>query len=416
MAAKVLLLVTSLSLILLMTHLYNPLPAGVKEPVKVQTILMMSGFGSLMAKTATFLGYSDFSHNLRGVLELALNKNLSSSAFGDVRVSRDVLDGVPVVIYRPTSLGDEPQPAVVFFHGGGFVVGSADGYDLTTYTMAKGAQTVVISVDYRLAPDHPFPAAPTDCLKATRHVLRHGADLGVDVTRVGVAGDSAGGNLAAVVSLQLSKEHTGLPPLVFQVLYYPWLQSVDFFTPSYINNNEATPNILTRNFIGYMTSLYFGIPDGEAAATGKVMGANKHIPDAVRQATVLKYVNRDLLPEEFREYQTENTWLDIPVDKNLFSKIKASLVDPLFSPLMADDVSHVPPAFIHAAEFDVLRDDALMYATKLEKAGVRVQTYVSMGGYHSEVSILGHKGLQPETGKLALKKSYEFIRRQFGLL
>ena len=70
---------------------------------------------------------------------------------------------------------------------------------------------------YRLAPDHVFPAAPMDCLKVTRHVLRHGADLDLDVARVGVAGDSAGGNLAAVVALQLSKENTGLPPLVFQV-------------------------------------------------------------------------------------------------------------------------------------------------------------------------------------------------------
>ena len=177
----------------------------------------------------------------------------------------------------------------------------------------------------------------------------------------------------------------------------------------------ATPNILTRDFVGYMTSLYFGIPDGEALATGRLIGANKHIPDAVRKATVGKYVNREFLPEEFRGYRTENPWLDTPVDNTLYSKIQAKLVDPLFCPLMADDVSKVPSAFIHAAEFDVLRDDALMYVTKLERAGVRVQAYVSRGGYHSEISVLGTRALQPETGKLALDKSFEFIRREFGL-
>merc|ERR1711936_589799 len=105
-------------LVVLTAYLYNPLPAGVSEPWKVQSIMMLSGAGSLIAKSLTYLGVNDFPNNLRTTLEMPLKSD--SSQFGDVKVHRDTLAGVPVIVYRPTSLGSHKAPAVVFFHGGGF--------------------------------------------------------------------------------------------------------------------------------------------------------------------------------------------------------------------------------------------------------------------------------------------------------
>ena len=124
---------------------------------------------------------------------------------------------IPVRVYTPE--GHPPFPLLVYFHGGGWVVGGIETHDGLCRQLANKAQTVVVSVDYRLAPEHPFPAAPEDSYAATRWVAEHARELGGDPDRIAVAGDSAGGNLAAVVSL-MARDRGG-PRLVHQVLIYP---------------------------------------------------------------------------------------------------------------------------------------------------------------------------------------------------
>ncbi|UCE85542.1 MAG: alpha/beta hydrolase [Deltaproteobacteria bacterium] len=141
---------------------------------------------------------------------------------------------VPVRIYTP--VGAAPHPALVFFHGGGFVIGSVDTHDATCRALTNAARCVVVSVGYRLAPEHPFPAAPEDCYAATRWVAQNAAEIGVDSRRVAVGGDSAGGNLAAVVA-QLARER-GQPALLHQLLIYP-VTNHGFDTASYTENAEG---------------------------------------------------------------------------------------------------------------------------------------------------------------------------------
>jgi acetyl esterase len=124
---------------------------------------------------------------------------------------------IPVRVYRPQS--DAPLPIVVYFHGGGFVIGDIVTHDTTCQRLAAGVPAVVVSVDYRLAPEHRFPAAVDDCEAATKWVSAHAADLGGDPARLAVAGDSAGGNLAAVIARRA--RDAGGPPIAFQLLVYP---------------------------------------------------------------------------------------------------------------------------------------------------------------------------------------------------
>ena len=119
--------------------------------------------------------------------------------------------------YRPA--GDGALPLVVFFHGGGWVIGGIDSHDATCRALANASGAVIVSIDYRLAPEHPYPAAVEDCWAATRWVADRAGDLGGDSTRLAVAGDSAGGNLAAVVALMA--RDAGGPALRFQLLVYP---------------------------------------------------------------------------------------------------------------------------------------------------------------------------------------------------
>ena len=150
---------------------------------------------------------------------------------------------IPVRCYR--GLGTEagaPLPALVFFHGGGWTIGDLDTHDIVCRTLANKARCAVVAVDYRMGPEHKFPAALEDCLAATRWVAEQAQALGIDAARIAVGGDSAGGNLAAVVAVTL--RDAGGPPLVFQALVYP---ATDQRLDSASHRNFADGYLLTRS-------------------------------------------------------------------------------------------------------------------------------------------------------------------------
>ena len=135
------------------------------------------------------------------------------------------VEGIPIRIYTPTAKPSGLRPLVLYFHGGGFVFGDLRGGDWICGTVAKGTDAVVVSVDYGLAPRHPFPAGVEDCYAALVWASRHADELGADPSRIGVMGESAGGNLAAVVAL-MARDRTG-PVIRHQALLYPVVGSTD---------------------------------------------------------------------------------------------------------------------------------------------------------------------------------------------
>lgn len=143
--------------------------------------------------------------------------------------------GIPLRIYTPKGQG--PFPVSMMFHGGGWVLGDLETADLQSREICRGADCVVVSVDYRMAPEHRFPAAAEDCFDATVWTHQNAPELNADRGRLAVSGDSAGGNLAAVVA-QMARDQDG-PPLVFQLLVYPVTDGSKFDTPSYHENGEG---------------------------------------------------------------------------------------------------------------------------------------------------------------------------------
>jgi acetyl esterase len=135
---------------------------------------------------------------------------------------------IPVRVYRPALAQD--LPALMFFHGGGFVICNLDSHDRACRSLANASGCVVVSVDYRLAPEHKFPAAAEDAYAATRYVAEHAAEFGIDPNRIAVGGDSAGGNLATVVAL-MARDRGG-PALKFQLLIYPVTDFTEHATQS----------------------------------------------------------------------------------------------------------------------------------------------------------------------------------------
>ena len=160
-------------------------------------------------------------------------------------------DGTPIRIYRPERPGTG-RPLVLYFHGGGFVFGDLRGGDWIAGTVAKQLEAVVVSVDYRLAPKHPFPAAVEDCLGALRWAAGHAVELGADAERIGVMGESAGGNLAAVIAL-VARDEPG-PVVRHQALLYPTVGLED----SASRRENANAVILTAADMRRFDELYGG--------------------------------------------------------------------------------------------------------------------------------------------------------------
>jgi acetyl esterase len=155
---------------------------------------------------------------------------------------------IPLRLYRPL---DAVLPVLVYFHGGGWTIGDIDTHDVLCRQLAQASGCAVVSVDYRLGPEHRFPAAVDDCVEATRWVQSHATALKVDAARLAVGGDSAGGNLAAVVCLALREAQAPLP--AFQLLIYP-ATDMRAVAPSHQTNGQGY--LLTRDAIAYYRGHY----------------------------------------------------------------------------------------------------------------------------------------------------------------
>lgn len=208
-------------------------------------------------------------------------------------------------IYTPVAPAAEPLAGIVYFHGGAWVFGDLDTHDGMCRMLANESACRVVSIAYRLAPEHKFPAAVEDAYAATRWVVSNAEEIGIDPARIAVAGNSAGGNLAAVVCQQAK---TAGPRLALQVLFCPVA-------------DIGAENQSRRDFAeGY-------------------------------------FLEQPLMHWAAAHYLTPG--LDIK--------------DPRLSPLRAADLSGLPPAHVHTAGFDPLRDEGKAYADALERAGVKVR-------------------------------------------
>jgi len=256
-----------------------------------------------------------------GKLAVGVTGSLAKGVVTENRPIEQDGERVPVRIYRSERQG-AGGPVIINFHGGGFTLGALDQSDWLCSQVCIGVGAVVVSVDYRLAPTYRFPLAVVDSLAAVKWVAGHAAELGVDVDRIGVMGDSAGGNLATVVC-QLLRDAGG-PKITHQALMYP---ATDLRTPAEFDPGQSA------------------VADWPILSSASMVSFRDH------------YLGPDGNPN-----------------------------DPMASPILAHDLSGLPPALIQVAEYDPLRDDGIRYARALQAAGVQVRLteYVGMPhGYFS---------------------------------
>ncbi|XP_073441677.1 arylacetamide deacetylase-like 4 [Dendrobates tinctorius] len=312
-------------------------------------------------------------------------------------VTKDLqFGGVPVRVYQHRSPSAGGRKGVMFFHGGGFVFGSIDTYESLCRYLTKNSGAVVVSVGYRLAPEHRCPAALDDCVLATVHFLKTAQEQGVDPSSVIICGDSAGGNLTAGVC-QVLLSRTDIPKPLAQVMMYPVLQMADLNLSSY-QQNKMVPLLLQEDVLYYLITYIGGDP-----SLSKEMIKGSHVPPEIRQN-----LSKWLSSEEFK-VKGYKPHIMAPFNKKIYEKVKITLDLPC-SPLLSDDavVRQLPQAYILTCEFDVLRDDGILYKKRLEDNGVPVTWYLVKDGFHGIVTSFNEPGMV--SGKLALDNVISYIK------
>ncbi len=256
------------------------------------------------------------------------------------RIIATGFSNISVRIYRPRGFDDQALAALIYFHGGGWCIGDLDSHDPVCRWLAAHSACVVIAVDYRMGPEHKFPAAVDDAFAVTEWISAHASELDIDSNSLGVGGDSAGGNLSAVVTL-LAREQGG-PHIACQLLIYPATDMLMSF-PSHVAFGDGYR--LTRTSIVWFISGY--LRDG------------------------------------------------------------SDMYDFRASPLMAEDHSNLPPAFILTAEFDPLVDEGEAYANKLKDAGVAVKYRNYKGMIHGFIAMPGAL----DVAQTALLDAADFLKQ-----
>ncbi|KAK6194890.1 hypothetical protein SNE40_000426 [Patella caerulea] len=390
--------------------LYTPVPDGFAEPWKLRTVLASFKVVGLLGAISEKLGYDSSLNVTRKLAKLALGSEIFSKNDPELEVKDTLFDGVPVRIYKPVNI-KTPAAGLVFYHGGGWVMLSVDTYDIFTSFLAKKANIIVISVEYRLAPEHPFPIPFDDCVTATLHLLQNSEKYGVDPTRVAIGGDSAGGNLAAAVSQRLAIEPESFvskPKL--QLLIYPCLQATDFNLPSYLQNNGMGGALTKRMMIRFWMN-YIGLKN--VSVDDYYFFNNFHTTSFVKQSEYGAYTNVKLLPANIQNQALKFENRDEDTNYELAAKIEDTILNPYFAPLMAQDLSKAPPAYIMNAEFDVLRDDGLLYGERLRQAGVRVHEHNVRHAFHGFITPIGpSETLRYKLGLKVLDEICQYLKRK----
>ncbi|CAI5782731.1 arylacetamide deacetylase-like 4 [Podarcis lilfordi] len=369
----------------------SKIPSGFDSPLKLRVIHWTLIMVVIVGKCLELLGVCSQFAFIR-FLQRFWNPRVDPSLS-----AKDLhFDGVPVRVYQPKAPSAGPRKGFMFFHGGAGMIGSIGCYQDVCSKIAKESDSVVVSVGYRLSPEHLPPSQYKDCLAATIHLIQNAASHGVDPSKIIVGGDSAGGNYATVVAQKLV-ERSDLPKLRAQVLIYGTSQAMDLNTPSYQQNGSMPP--LFRENVAYFGMKYIG---KDTSLAGQLLKGS-HVPDSMR-LKYGKWVSPDNIPERFKARGYKQVPL-APYEPEVYRQLSETLEDD-FSCLFAEDsvIQKLPETLTVSCEYDVLRDDTLLYKKRLEDNGVKVSWFHVENGFHGVLNLF-------DTGVFTVPAAIELMNR-----
>ncbi|PIK51487.1 putative arylacetamide deacetylase [Apostichopus japonicus] len=353
--------------------LYTPVPEGITEPLRYRTLVAGTKLIDLVARCKDLIwpnapnDMTTFRHAM-DMTVIGLSDTKTGSNF-KARVT--YFDGVKVRLYEPIEKSSSLLPGFIYYHGGGFCIGSTEFYDGVTRQIADDLNAVVISVDYRLSPEHPFPAPFEDCLKASEWFISHAEEFGVDASRIGIGGDSAGGYLTSLVTQFLVMKNVQTK---VQMLIYPATPLLDTATPGFQKYQHEFGNGGTLSLPFIARFYLYHILGSKNPEFEELFIQNNHLSPSMKETEfVKKYINHSLIPENMRSPSFYKGPTDPKTGSEaMWKEIEKVCLDSRFNAFQNLPMKGLPPAYIVTCGFDSIRDEGILYGEALKASGVGV--------------------------------------------
>ncbi|OWF35615.1 neutral cholesterol ester hydrolase 1-like [Mizuhopecten yessoensis] len=401
---------------LLAWFLYSYLDGKIPEPIPEQfTVKLidasMKTYGHTMGALIS-LGvttqFSDLDRAMgdRFILLMTTGFPWSLGADPQLQITNTTMSGVHVRIYEPvTSLQVAERPVLVYFHGGGWSMLSVDSYDPLMRKIARDSGIVVISVNYRLSPQYPYPVPLQDCSDVVEYVIENCATLSINPRKIAIGGDSAGGNIAVVLSYKFKYK------LALQIVLVPVLQMANWNTTSFIENAPYLAKSINSPDSIFFVLNYLNLD----YKYGQDFLKNNHTSSAFKKSHYMKLIDQNRwVPKQYIRDKTLMENIELQTDfgnEELFSIIESRITNPLMSPLLAGDdmLTGLPLTYVATSGYDFIRDDGIMFAERLKHAGQEVVHQHYHEAFHNSL-FFAHGPLKLDVGVRIVQDIVNILR------
>ncbi|XP_002125949.3 arylacetamide deacetylase-like [Ciona intestinalis] len=368
---------------------HSPIPAEVHDPWHFQLLVDVLALSEFLGGISEKLGFDRW-WAYPGRIPMPFPLFLPDG----MKVKNEMLGGVETVIITPRSFQErkEPGPAVVYFHGGGWVFANLKTSMHLLVDFAEETGFVVMAPEYRLAPEHPFPAPYDDCMNSTISFMKSSKRFNVDPKKIILSGDSAGGNLAmavyiGLIEMQASDPTVELPAM--QALIYPILQMINYLTPSHVQNQKF---MFSADLIPKFWLAYIGL--NNQPWLGDVIARNGHVDKSdVELIEKWNLVSPNLIPDKYmhsgKVFELDDVVYDDTLDGDVRKLMKEMILNTKIAPLLASDeiISKIKKTLVLVCEYDPLRDDGIILHERIKALGGSVELQYLPNSLHATASL-----------------------------
>ncbi|XP_060062688.1 arylacetamide deacetylase-like [Ylistrum balloti] len=321
----------------------------------------------------------------------------------DVQIIDQTIQDVHVRVFKPKRPARKANyPTLMYIHGGGWTWLTVNSYSAFLAQLANKTGTLIIAPEYRKAPLHHFPAPYRDCEIVMYQILLGKSGLPVDKYHVMVGGDGSGGNLAAAVAQEFRKK------IFMQVLINPALQILDLHIPSYVDNHDVIGGITSPKRQIHQWLLYTKI---SLSYTSNLM-KNSHVSPELRYSKFSSYVNSSQYMPHSLNITNRQTSTAYTYDFESVQTFQGIVTNTTLAPMMQTNLNGIPSAYVISSQYDVIRDEGIMYATRLWESDVKVKLKYYPSTFHGFLLFSTEGPFQLEAGVKALQELSDFIRFQ----
>ncbi|XP_028716887.1 arylacetamide deacetylase-like 4 [Peromyscus leucopus] len=372
-------------------------PSSLQHPIKFRFLhclmLFIMALGNILEK----LRICTSLHFVQFICDVGVIKNDPALVVTNMHFG-----SVPVRLFQPKAVSSKPRRGIIFYHGGGAILGSLDMYHSLCNFLARETDSVLLSVGYRKLPDYHHPVIFKDCLNATIQFLKSLETYGVDPSRVVLCGESIGGWAVANV-IQVLVSSPSLCQVRAQVLITPIIQVINLCLPSHQQSKNVP--FLTRDIMIMALCKYLAIDLSwkDAISTGAIVPLDKW-------KKYRKWLSSDNIPRRFWSQDSQPEFLGC-FNEAAYLETK-HIFDIEISPILADDktIAQLPEVFLVSCENDILRDDALLYKKRFEDQGVPVTWYHVEDGFHGCLTLFDWKFLSFPCSKKIVNTVASYIK------